>query len=355
MNLFPKTIQNLSTMLITFLAFINVGQTTVSDMSFTHLKRIKKPIPFQRLSVLGRGTTTFLHCCLTCSWWGAKRPWWKCTWKIFVQYIAIYEHIFKHWKVGKTASQNVRLLLGKGINRLSLFALLWKPSSNSLECYTHLQRVSRTILINMWPLWIDDMVKNSCPLSSQLSQALHSPVAGSQRVPGSTTGHCAARSSQQPASGCQQNPSANGQQPAYCPVSEGRMLVFTLGAEGNLQHSFGHLLPHAVPLHCSVGGEALAQVAWRGGECPVPTDIHGQAEQGSEEPDEAVGVPVSCREVELDGLWKSFTTQKILCWGVSYKSRIKTGGKHNISFLKKKKENPVQSSTKSPLWTIPHK
>lgn len=67
MNLFPKTIQNLSTMLITFLAFINVGQTTVSDMSFTHLKRIKKPIPFQRLSVLGRGTTTFLHCCLTCS------------------------------------------------------------------------------------------------------------------------------------------------------------------------------------------------------------------------------------------------------------------------------------------------
>ena len=31
-----------------------------------------------------------------------------------------------------------------------------------------------------------------------------------------------------------------------------------------------------------MGGDALAQVAQRGGECPVPGDIQGQAELGSE-------------------------------------------------------------------------
>ena len=48
--------------------------------------------------------------------------------------------------------------------------------------------------------------------------------------------------------------------------------------------------------------EALAQVAQRGGGCPIPGDIQGQAGQGSEQPDPAVGVPVQCRAVGPDGL-----------------------------------------------------
>jgi len=42
------------------------------------------------------------------------------------------------------------------------------------------------------------------------------------------------------------------------------------------------------------GGEALTQVAQRGGGCPISQDIHGQARWGSEQPDGAVGVPVQC-------------------------------------------------------------
>ena len=45
-------------------------------------------------------------------------------------------------------------------------------------------------------------------------------------------------------------------------------------------------------------GEALAQVAQRGGECPVPGDAQGQAGWGSEQPDPAVDIPV-----EHEGSW----------------------------------------------------
>jgi len=44
------------------------------------------------------------------------------------------------------------------------------------------------------------------------------------------------------------------------------------------------------------------QAAQRGGGCPIPGDIQGQAGWGSEEPDLAVDVPVHCRVAELDGL-----------------------------------------------------
>ena len=46
----------------------------------------------------------------------------------------------------------------------------------------------------------------------------------------------------------------------------------------------------------------LAQVAQRGGGCPVPGDAQGQAGRGSEHLDPAVGVPVHCRGVGPDGL-----------------------------------------------------
>ena len=50
------------------------------------------------------------------------------------------------------------------------------------------------------------------------------------------------------------------------------------------------------------GGEALAQVAQRGGGCPVPADAQGEAGRGSEQPDVAVGILVHCKGVGLDGL-----------------------------------------------------
>ena len=49
------------------------------------------------------------------------------------------------------------------------------------------------------------------------------------------------------------------------------------------------------------GSEALAQIAQRGGGCPVPGDIHGQAGWDSELLS-TVGVPVHCRGVGPDGL-----------------------------------------------------
>ena len=52
----------------------------------------------------------------------------------------------------------------------------------------------------------------------------------------------------------------------------------------------------------SKGGETLEQVALRGGGCPVPGDVQGQAGQGSEQPDLAVGVPVHSMRVGPDGL-----------------------------------------------------
>ena len=49
------------------------------------------------------------------------------------------------------------------------------------------------------------------------------------------------------------------------------------------------------------GDEALAQVALRGGGCPIPGDAQDQTGQGCEQPDPAVGVPVHCRRVGTDG------------------------------------------------------
>ena len=48
----------------------------------------------------------------------------------------------------------------------------------------------------------------------------------------------------------------------------------------------------------SKDSEALAQVAQRGGGCPIPGDIEGQAGWGSEQPDVAADVPIHCQ-----GIW----------------------------------------------------
>jgi len=50
------------------------------------------------------------------------------------------------------------------------------------------------------------------------------------------------------------------------------------------------------------GGEALAQVAQRGGGCPIPGNIQGQAGRGSEQPGLVEDVPAHCRGVGLDDL-----------------------------------------------------
>ena len=50
------------------------------------------------------------------------------------------------------------------------------------------------------------------------------------------------------------------------------------------------------------GGEALDQVAQRGGRCPIPGNIPGQVRQGSEQPDLVEDVPAHCRGVGLDDL-----------------------------------------------------
>ena len=56
----------------------------------------------------------------------------------------------------------------------------------------------------------------------------------------------------------------------------------------------------------STGGEALEQVAQRGGGCPILGDTQGQTGQCSEHPDLAVGVLVHCRGVGLDTLKDPF-------------------------------------------------
>ena len=56
----------------------------------------------------------------------------------------------------------------------------------------------------------------------------------------------------------------------------------------------------------------MAQVVQRGGRCLIPGDIQGQAGQGSEQPDVAVGVPVHCRRVVPDGLYGSLPNQMAL-------------------------------------------
>ena len=52
----------------------------------------------------------------------------------------------------------------------------------------------------------------------------------------------------------------------------------------------------------SRGDEALEQFAQLCGVCPIPGDTQGQAGQGSDHPDVAVGVPIHRREVALDDL-----------------------------------------------------
>jgi len=60
------------------------------------------------------------------------------------------------------------------------------------------------------------------------------------------------------------------------------------------------------------GGETLAQVAQRGGRCPIPGNAQGQAGRGSEHPDPVEAVPAHCRAVGLDGLQRSLPTLTIL-------------------------------------------
>jgi len=56
----------------------------------------------------------------------------------------------------------------------------------------------------------------------------------------------------------------------------------------------------------------VAQAAQRGGGCPVPGDIQGQAGQSSEQPDGAADVPIHGRGFGLDGFKGCFPTQMIL-------------------------------------------
>ena len=52
----------------------------------------------------------------------------------------------------------------------------------------------------------------------------------------------------------------------------------------------------------SEGGETLAQVAQKGGRCPIPGNIQGQVGWGSEQPGLVEDVPVHCRGVGPDDL-----------------------------------------------------
>jgi len=46
------------------------------------------------------------------------------------------------------------------------------------------------------------------------------------------------------------------------------------------------------------GGEALAQIAQRGGRCPIPGNIQHQVGRGSEQPDLVADVPAHCRGLD---------------------------------------------------------
>ena len=50
-------------------------------------------------------------------------------------------------------------------------------------------------------------------------------------------------------------------------------------------------------LHCE-RGETLAQVAQRGGRCPIPGNIPGQVGRGSEQPDRVEDVPAHGRGLD---------------------------------------------------------
>lgn len=49
-------------------------------------------------------------------------------------------------------------------------------------------------------------------------------------------------------------------------------------------------------------GEALAQIALKGGGCTIPGNIQSQVGQGSEQPHLVEDVPVHCRGIEIDDL-----------------------------------------------------
>lgn len=59
------------------------------------------------------------------------------------------------------------------------------------------------------------------------------------------------------------------------------------------------------------GSKVLAQDAQKDGGCHVSGDIQNQSGWGFEQPDVALGIPVHCRGVGLDGLW-SLPTHKVL-------------------------------------------
>lgn len=52
----------------------------------------------------------------------------------------------------------------------------------------------------------------------------------------------------------------------------------------------------------SKGGEAEEQVSQRGGGCSILGFSQGHAEAGSKQPDQAVGIPITCQGVWLGGL-----------------------------------------------------
>jgi len=63
---------------------------------------------------------------------------------------------------------------------------------------------------------------------------------------------------------------------------------------------------------CYAGGETLAEVAQRGGRCPIPGNIPGQTGRGSEKPDVVEDVPAHGRGVGLGHLQRSLPTQTVL-------------------------------------------
>jgi len=60
------------------------------------------------------------------------------------------------------------------------------------------------------------------------------------------------------------------------------------------------------------GGEILAELAQRGGQCPIPGNTQDQVGRGSEHPDPGEDVPAHCRGFGPDGLGRSLPTQPIL-------------------------------------------
>jgi len=62
----------------------------------------------------------------------------------------------------------------------------------------------------------------------------------------------------------------------------------------------------------SEGGETLAEVAQRGGRCPIPGNIQGQVGRGSEQPGLVEDVSAHCRGVGLADLLRSLPNQTIL-------------------------------------------